>query len=170
MDQKAQAAAFDPMADDAVEDSQAIQNHVASVIQSDAFRSSHRSQRFLEHVVSKVLEGRLDDLKERSIGVALFGRSASYDTGQDAIVRVTASDVRKRLLQYYSQVETDIRILLPSGSYMPEFRRHLLPRWLYREISLCARKPSAFPNTQYPHRGGFRHKRRTVGKPARDPD
>jgi hypothetical protein len=124
MDQKSRSAALDPMGD-IVEDAQAIRNHVASVIHGDAFKSSQRSQRFLEYVVSKVLEGRLDDLKERSVGVGLFGRSASYDTGEDAIVRVTASDVRKRLLQHYGQahLETDIRILLPSGSYIPEFRR-----------------------------------------------
>jgi hypothetical protein len=78
-----------------------------------------------------VFEGRLDDLKERSIGVALFGRSASYDTREDAIVRVTASDVRKRLLQHYGQahVETGIRIFLPSGSYIPKFRRSSNGSW-----------------------------------------
>ncbi len=124
MDQKSRGAALNPMGDTG-EDAQAIRNHVASVIHSDAFRSSQRSQRFLEYVLAKTLEGRRDDLKERSIGVALFGRSACYDTGEDAIVRVTASDVRKRLLQYYGQanVQTDIRILLPCGSYIPEFRR-----------------------------------------------
>jgi hypothetical protein len=108
-----------------VDDSRAIRDHVDKIIQSDAFKSSHRSQRFLEYVVSKMLEGRLDDLKERSIGIALFGRTASYNTGEDAIVRVTASDVRKRLLQYYGQghLDSKIRILLPSGSYLPEIRR-----------------------------------------------
>jgi hypothetical protein len=63
----------------------------------------------------------LDSLKERVIGVELFGRSPDYDTGEDAIVRVTASDVRKRLLQHYGQygATSGLRITLPLGSYVP---------------------------------------------------
>jgi len=55
----------------------------------------------------------------------LFGRSASYDTGEDAIVRVTASDAHKRLLQHYGRDgdTSDYRINLPSGSYIPEVTR-----------------------------------------------
>jgi hypothetical protein len=64
-------------------------------------------------------------LKERVIGMELFGRSPSYDTGEDAIVRVTASDVRKRLLQHYGSCEAlpEFRISLPLGSYVPEITR-----------------------------------------------
>jgi hypothetical protein len=52
----------------------------------------------------------------------VFGRSPSYDTGEDAIVRVTASDVRKRLLQHYDRngSASEFRINLPLGSYIPE--------------------------------------------------
>jgi hypothetical protein len=66
-------------------------------------------------------------LRERSIGIALFNRPATYDTADDAIVRVTASDVRKRLLQHYGNggAESRIRVSLPPGSYVPEFS--LLP-------------------------------------------
>lgn len=96
--------------------------HVRELVESSAFKGSRRSQQFLQYVVEKALAGQFDDLKERIIGVALFGRSPSYDTGDDAIVRVTASDVRKRLHQYYSEKESAIRIDLPAGSYSPEFR------------------------------------------------
>jgi hypothetical protein len=67
------------------------------------------------------MDGHLDSLKERVIGVELFGRSPAYDTGEDAIVRVTASDVRKRLLQHYGQygAPSGLRITLPLGSYVP---------------------------------------------------
>ena len=53
----------------------------------------------------------------------MFGRSATYDTADDAIVRVTASDVRKPLLQHYGNTgaHSKFRINLPSGSYVPEF-------------------------------------------------
>ena len=56
------------------------------------------------------------------IGLELFERSPAYDTGEDAIVRVTASDVRKRLLQHYGKygAASEFRISLPLGSYIPE--------------------------------------------------
>src|SRR5580765_7005168 len=100
-----------------------IQLHLDEIIRCAAFTGSHRSQAFLKHIVEQALHGEAADLRERSIGVALFGRPASYDTADDAIVRVTASDVRKRLLQHYGNTgrQSRFRINLPSGSYVPEF-------------------------------------------------
>lgn len=99
-----------------------LREHVQELVESPAFKGSRRCQQFLQYVVDKAIAGQIDDLKERSLGVSLFGRSPSYDTGEDAIVRVTASDVRRRLNQYYSEKESGIRIDLPAGSYSPEFR------------------------------------------------
>ena len=97
--------------------------HLEEIIKGAAFKGSHRSQAFLKHIVEHGLHGEAADLRERSLGVALFGRPASYDTADDAIVRVTASDVRKRLLQHYGNTggQSRFRINLPSGSYVPEF-------------------------------------------------
>lgn len=104
-------------------DAAALREHLREVIASPAFKSSRRSQQFLQHIVEKTINGQAHEVKERSLGVDLFARSPSYDTGEDAIVRVTASDVRKRLHQFYSETHFDIRIDLPSGSYVPEFHR-----------------------------------------------
>jgi hypothetical protein len=101
----------------------ALREHIREVIASPAFKGSRRSQQFLQHIVEKTINGQAHEVKERSLGVDLFARSPSYDTGEDAIVRVTASDVRKRLHQFYSEAHFDIRIDLPSGSYVPEFHR-----------------------------------------------
>jgi len=54
------------------------------------------------------------------IGMQLFGRDPSYDTGEDAIVRVTATDVRRRLKRFYDGAETNIRLELTPGSYIIE--------------------------------------------------
>ena len=99
-----------------------VRQHVKEVVEGAAFRGSQRSGQFLAYVVEQSIAGHLESLKERVIGVELFRRSPSYDTGEDAIVRVTASEVRRRLLQHYGQCGTDseIRISLPSGSYVPE--------------------------------------------------
>jgi hypothetical protein len=104
-------------------DTEILREHLREVIASPAFKGSRRSQQFLQHIVEKTINGQTHEVKERSLGVDLFARSPSYDTGEDAIVRVTASDVRKRLHQFYSETRFDIRIDLPSGSYVPEFHR-----------------------------------------------
>src|SRR5271163_4220781 len=96
-------------------DLKAFLQHLETVICGEAFRGRHRSAQFLRYVVNQSVSGHCDELKERLIGVELFGRSPSYDTGEDAIVRVTASDVRRRLLQHYGSCGTsaEFRIRLP---------------------------------------------------------
>jgi hypothetical protein len=102
-----------------------FQQHLREVIEGAAFRGSHRSGQFLKYIVEQAIAGQFDSLKERAIGVELFGRSPTYDTGEDAIVRVTASDVRRRLLHHYStgESESEFHISLPPGSYAPRITR-----------------------------------------------
>jgi hypothetical protein len=102
-----------------------FKSHVRQVISSPAFKGSRRSQQFLQFVVENALDGHFGELKERNLGIRLFDRPPSYNTADDAIVRVTACDVRKRLLQYYTEVEpgSEFRVELPPGSYIPEFQR-----------------------------------------------
>lgn len=70
-----------------------------------------------------MLEGQGSQLKERVLGVEIFERAASYDTNTDPIVRVTAAEIRKRIDQYYQDPRhsQEIRLFLPSGSYVPQF-------------------------------------------------
>ncbi len=100
----------------------ALQKHLKEIVQGRAFKGSFRSVQFLTYIVEQAIAGNFESLKERQIGAELFQRSPSYDTGEDAIVRVTASDVRKRLLQHYDRYgpASDIHISLPLGSYIPE--------------------------------------------------
>jgi hypothetical protein len=102
-----------------------LRRHLKDIIEGPAFKGSHRSGQFLKYIVDQSIAGHFDSLKERLIGVELFGRSPSYDTGEDAIVRVTASDVRKRLLQHYGRngIHSEFRVSLPLGSYIPEITR-----------------------------------------------
>src|SRR5882757_9234247 len=93
------------------------------ILQSPHFRASNRSKQFLSFVVGKKLEGREDEIKERTIGIELFDRIADFETSGDSIVRVNATDVRRRLGQYYqSSRDLDpVQIVLPPGTYVPEF-------------------------------------------------
>ena len=70
---------------------------VEVICKSPPFRTSAKSCQFLRHIVQHTLEGNVDELKERLIGIVLLGRETTYDTGSDAGVRVRANDVRKRL-------------------------------------------------------------------------
>ena len=78
----------------------------------------------LRYVVNETLEGRGSHLKERALGVEVFSRDPDYDTNADPVVRTSACEVRKRIAQYYHEPghEDEIRIDLPAGSYVPEFR------------------------------------------------
>ena len=100
-----------------------IRAEVRSILASEAFRNSKRAGDFVELVVEHALAGRLDSLRERMLGVEMFGRPVDYDTANDAVVRVKATEVRRRLAQYYGELKTTpaVRIELPPGSYVPRF-------------------------------------------------
>lgn len=122
----------------------AIRSELKRILESAAFRGSKRCQQFLTYLVENTLAGCEEALKERSIGVTLFSRSPSYETGEDAIVRVTAKEVRQRLKQYFSENATpQIRIDLPAGSYTAEFHPagvgRISARWFSpRRVALLA--------------------------------
>jgi hypothetical protein len=100
-----------------------VREELNRVLSCHEFRTSKRSQDFLRYVVENTLQGHGDMLKERTIGIEVFGRPTSYDPGGDATVRVKAGEVRKRLGIYYSDqgAQNPVRIELPSGTYIPEF-------------------------------------------------
>ena len=99
-----------------------LRAHLEEIITGKFFAGSPRCQQFLRHIVEKSIQCDFESLKERVIGIELFHRSPSYDKAEDAIVRVTASEVRKRLIKHYAQPGTasEFRICLPSGTYIPE--------------------------------------------------
>ena len=104
--------------------SQHVREHLVEIFESPSFRTSARSQQFLQYVVDESLAGRGDSLKERVVGERVFGREPDYDTGQDSIVRVKANEVRRRLAQFYEQhPHAPLRIEMVSGSYGIGIRR-----------------------------------------------
>jgi len=107
-------------------DEQAVRAELDRVLQSAEFRSSKRCSDFLAYVVEHTITGPIGALKERLIGVEVFQLPPDFDPGQHAIVRVTATEVRKRLAQHYlasNGSRGPVRIDLPPGSYKAEFRR-----------------------------------------------
>ncbi len=102
-----------------------VREHLEQILKSRTLAGSRRTQDFLKLIVTHALDGEIDSLRERMIGAELFGRPVSYDTGNDSVVRVRASEVRRKLAQYYGAEAKDlplpVRIELPSGSYVPRF-------------------------------------------------
>jgi hypothetical protein len=105
-------------------ESAAVREQLERILASAVFRTSPRYSSLLRHVVERTLDGRPEELKERTIGIDVFARAADYDTNTDRIVRTAAGEVRRRLAQYYMEPgrEAEIRIDLLPGSYVPQFR------------------------------------------------
>jgi hypothetical protein len=102
----------------------AVREQLEKLLLDSHFSSSKRYPSFLRFVLEHTLAGEPELLKERTLGIELFGRSPDYDTAADPIVRVTAAEIRKRIEQYYQNPATkdEIRLLLPSGSYALQFQ------------------------------------------------
>ena len=103
----------------------AIREQLDRILIHPLFANSKRYPSLLRFVVEQTLEGNADQLKERLIGIEVFGRAPDYDANADPVVRVTAGETRKRLAQYYYDPEHagELRIELPTGAYLPQFVR-----------------------------------------------
>lgn len=101
-----------------------ILDELDAILANPHFRGSKRYPALLKYVVAAALDNRTSDLKERTLGVEVFGRAPGYDTNSDPVVRISAGEVRKRIAQYYHENghHSRVQIELPSGSYAPQFR------------------------------------------------
>lgn len=94
------------------------------VLRSVPFHGSRQCQTLLKYLVEHARDGHDGALKERTIGVEIFGRKPDYNTAEDAVVRGRVGEVRKRLAQYYQSDEgrnAEVQIVLPTGCYRPAF-------------------------------------------------
>jgi hypothetical protein len=100
-----------------------VREQLSRLLDNPFFSHSKRFPTFLRFVVEQTLAGEVDSIKERTLGIEIFGRDADYDTASDPIVRFTAAEIRKRVAQYYQDPAhvDELHIALPSGSYIPHF-------------------------------------------------
>lgn len=112
-----------PLASEPV-DPALVRQQLERLLAHPLFANSKRYPALLAYVVEQTLLGSAADLKERSIGIEVFGRAPTYDANADPVVRITAGEVRKRLSQYYydSAHAGELVVELPVGSYVPLFR------------------------------------------------
>ena len=92
-------------------------------------------------------------LKEYAIAIAVYDKRSSFDPQTDPIVRVEASRLRSRLLEYYSGAGAadPLTIELPKGSYVPIIRLRVpAPRALAGEsIAVVPWQSGADPDLEY---------------------
>src|SRR5271165_4913986 len=101
-----------------------VREQLQKMLAHPLFRSGRRCPALFQYVVEQALGHNAALLKERIIGIEVFGRAPDYDTNADSVVRTAAAELRKRIAQYYQESghEAEVRIELHSGSYMPDFR------------------------------------------------
>src|SRR5579863_377840 len=95
------------------------------ILASPNFRRAPALCKFLSYICESYFKGLDHEIKEYNIAVSALGRRSGFDPQVDPIVRVSAHSLRKRLESYYQGEGrlNPIRIILPVGSYVPNFQR-----------------------------------------------
>jgi hypothetical protein len=95
------------------------------ILESKHFASAPKKTRFLEFVSEQTFLGNGNKLNEYLIGVEVYDRGPEFNPQKDPIVRVQAHEIRRWLRKYYEEEGKNslIRVDLPSGHYVPIFRR-----------------------------------------------
>jgi len=130
-----------------------IRGQLDLLVRDEVFRSSKRSVAFLKYVVEQTLSGSAEQIKERTIGVEVFGRDPAYDTNLDHIVRTAATELRKKLATYYvdEKHRNELRMGLVPGSYIPRFSLPEQARQAALETGPDADSVDSAPETQNSH-------------------
>ncbi len=93
------------------------------MLASEIFTRAPSLGQFLRYVCTKALSGEADQITEYRIAVEALGRPAEFNGKEDAIVRVEASHLRRRLARYYESEGANhaVQIAIPPGKYVPRF-------------------------------------------------
>lgn len=92
----------------------------------EALGRSSRLAQLLHYIGEKHFVGQSDQLSEYTIATEVFGRSkTTFDASEDAIARVEAHRLRKRLKEFYdgSGKNHTLQLTIPPGSYVLTFTR-----------------------------------------------
>ena len=94
---------------------------LADILESPEFKDSQRYRELLQYLVEESIAGRSP--KETTIGIQLFGKDASFNSKEDATVRVYINNLRKKLDHYYltSEKPHAQKLSIPVGHYKVEF-------------------------------------------------
>lgn len=119
---------------------------IERVAASDQFSRSARLRDLLLYIGGQSLKEGCPDIREQEIGVRVFGRQPSYDRSQDNIVRVNATELRKRVSAYFAGPGAQEPLLfeIPRGAYK------LIFRWRQSDAEQLAPALAETPQPAYP--------------------
>jgi len=114
---------------------------------AEVLRPGSNMAQLLRYVAQKRFDGLAHEIKEYNIAVEAFGRAAEFDPSRDSIVRVEAHRLRHRLERHYRQdgAQSRIRIVIPPGSYVPQFLRSSPQRVIVEETAALTSMAVAQP-------------------------
>jgi hypothetical protein len=94
-----------------------------AVLASSAFARAPRLSALLTYICERYFQGETDSIKEYTLATEVLGRPANFDQARDAIVRVEAHRLRRKLAEYYEAEGKSqrVRIRIERGHYVPEF-------------------------------------------------
>jgi len=96
---------------------------LSRILNSAGFSNARLLQKFLEFVVSKSIEGNLDELNEYVIATEILGRKQDFDPASNTSVRTQAYRLRSKLKEYYAtEGKSDPLVIeIPKGHHVPVF-------------------------------------------------
>ncbi len=100
-----------------------IYHWLDKICSSGEFSAKDKTCRLLRFLVDETLAGRGENLKQYTIGTAVFTRHKDFNPDLDPVVRIQAGRLRRSLGLDYAQEGKDdpIRIVIPKGTYVPLF-------------------------------------------------
>lgn len=104
-------------------ETESVRRELERVLASRELRNSLQLQKLLRYLIEETLAGRAEEIKEYSVGLAVFQRGPDFDPRLDSIVRVQVSILRKKLEAFYTSEPpgTGPRIQIPRGAYVPSW-------------------------------------------------
>ncbi len=124
----AQHAMFQSLACGVVDDIPVVEVRaaLARILADAEFAKARRTSRLLQFLVEKRLANAVRDTHEFTIAIEVFERDpATFNPGEDPVVRVQVGRLREKLKHYYATPgpHPAISFAIPIGSYMPVIRR-----------------------------------------------
>ncbi len=100
-----------------------VEQQLQRILNFYLFKNSNTLSKFLEYVVVETANGRQQYLKEYSVAVDVLNRDISFNSNDNAVVRIHAGRLRRALNDYYltDGVGDPIFIHIPKGGYIPQF-------------------------------------------------
>ena len=117
-----------------------VMGHLERVLASDALSKSGTNRRLLTYLVQRSLQSS-DGPKEAEIAMDVFARGATFNGGEDSVVRVSVRGLRQKLVEYYAAKARMTRWRSTS-------RRAAIGSLYRRASAACRRQPA--PRADFP--------------------